>query len=94
MVSYMVPFWGGFVSKIGKQIEKMRNNPRNWKIDDLKIIAKRVGLDHRQSGTCHVTFRSRNGQKLTVPARKPIKAIYIKQFLELINDLGEINDSI
>lgn len=77
------------MSKISKQLEKMSNNPRDWRIEDLKKIADRVGLSYRQPGTSHVTFRSTNGLKLTVPAHKPIKPIYIKMFIELVDMLGE-----
>ena len=75
------------VSKFEKQLEKMRTNPRDWCIEDLKTLAKKFGIDHRQPGTSHVTFRVENGEKLTVPAHKPIKPIYIKKFLILIDEL-------
>lgn len=80
------------MSKAGKQLEKMRSNPRNWRIEDLKTIADRIDLSYRQPGTSHVTFRASTGQKLTVPARKPIKPIYIKLFIELVDGLtgGEL----
>jgi hypothetical protein len=81
--------FGGFMSKSEKQLEKMRKNPRDWTIDDLKVIAKRCNLDFRQPGSSHVTFRSKNGSKVTVPAHKPIKPVYIKQFIELIDEQGE-----
>lgn len=76
------------MSKAAKIIEKMHNNPLNWSIDDVKTVAKYFKIDFRQPGTSHVTFRSLKGQKLTIPARKPIKPIYIKQFLAFIDRLG------
>lgn len=79
------------MSKIEKQIERMRSNPKgDWNIEHLKVIADRLGIEYRQPGTSHVTFRCKNGEKLTVPAHKPIKPIYIKKFVELIDDLGGI----
>lgn len=36
-------------------------------------------------------FAIDNGEKLTVPAHKPIKPVYIKQFLALIDE-GGFND--
>lgn len=75
------------MSKVEKQLERMRNNPRDWRIEDLQAIADRLGIAYRQPGSSHVTFRSRLGGKLTVPAHKPIKPIYIKQFLVLIDNL-------
>lgn len=63
------------MSKIEKLLDKMRNNPRDWRIEDLKVIADRYGLTCSQPGTSHVTFRSEVTTKLTVPAHKPIKPI-------------------
>ena len=57
------------MSKAEKQLEKMRNNPRDWWIEDLKTIADKVGLSYRQPGTSHVTFRAKAGRMLTVPAK-------------------------
>lgn len=77
------------MSKIGKLLEKMRRNPRDWTIDELKTMADRLGIIYKQPGTSHVTFRAKAGLMLTVPAKKPIKPIYIKRFLELVDLLGE-----
>lgn len=75
------------MSKIDKLLTKMRNNPRDWKIEDIKAIADRCGIDYRQPGTSHVTFRTKTGEKFTVPVRKPIKPIYIKLFIAMIDEL-------
>ena len=63
----------------------MKFNPKNdWKIEDLKYVADRYNIEYRQPGGSHVTFRIKQGSKLTVPARKPIKEFYIKKFIQLI----------
>lgn len=78
------------MSKINKKIMAMKNNPKgDWVIEDLKSLADKHGIVYRQPGTSHVTFRSLNGRKLTVPAHKPIKAIYIKLFIKFLE--GEKN---
>jgi hypothetical protein len=66
----------------------MRNNPRDWRIDDLMTVARRCGINWRQPGTSHVTFRIPGGEKLTVPAHKPIKPVYVRQFVALVDSLG------
>ncbi len=76
------------MSKIEKLLIKMRNNQRDWQIETLKDIASRFDIEWRQPGTSHVTFRHPNGPKITVPAHRPIKPIYIKKFVRLI-DAGE-----
>ena len=70
----------------------MRNNPTGWRIEDLKTVAARFHIEHRQPGTSHVTFRHPSGAKLTVPARKPIKPVYVKKFLELIDEVTHEKD--
>jgi predicted RNA binding protein YcfA (HicA-like mRNA interferase family) len=72
------------MSKSDKILEKMRLNPRDWRIEQLKSLAEAHGVDYRQHGTSHVIFRHSNGAKLTVPAHKPIAPEYVKKFLRLI----------
>lgn len=84
MVPKMVPLSMGTKDK---KLQSMANNPKgDWKIEDLKALANGYGITYNQPGTSHVTFRTTSGQMLTVPAHKPIKAIYIKKFLELIEN--------
>jgi predicted RNA binding protein YcfA (HicA-like mRNA interferase family) len=66
----------------------MRNNPQDWKIEDIKAIADRFKIEYRQPGSSHVTFRTSTGEKVTIPAHKPIKPIYIKLFIALLDGLG------
>lgn len=73
------------MSKTDKTLQQMKNNPQgDWQIDTLKAIAKRHAIEWRQPGSSHVTFRRKDGAKLTVPAHRPIKPIYIKQFVKLV----------
>ena len=71
-----------------KILGRMRINPTGWRIEDLKTVADRFNIEYRQSGTSHVTFRHPTGAKLTVPARRPIKPVYVKKFLELIDEVA------
>ena len=75
------------MGKYEKQLEKMRNNPRDWRIEELKAIADRCQIDYRQPGSSHVTFRFPNKKMLTVPSHKPIKPVYIQQFIALLDEL-------
>ena len=71
-----------------KILGRMRNNPTGWRIEDLKTVADRFNIEYRQSGTSHVTFRHPTGAKLTVPARRQIKPVYVKKCLELIDEVA------
>ena len=74
----------------GKNLEKMRNNPRDWKIQTLEAVAKRLQIKIRKSRGSHVVFMHDDSDiVVTVPANRPIKPIYIQQFLALVDDIGE-----
>ena len=70
-----------------KLLEKMRNNPQDWRIDELKTVARAFEIEWRQRGTSHVIFVRSDGRTLSVPARRTIKPIYIKKFVDFVTEL-------
>ena len=74
------------MASAAKILSKMRNNPRNWRIEDLKVLANHLGIDYRQHGTSHVGFRFPAGT-LPVPASRPINPVYIRQFVAQVDDM-------
>jgi hypothetical protein len=69
-----------------KLIEQMRRNPRaDWRIDQMKTIADHLEIPWRAPGGSHVVFMPASGTVLTVPARRPIKPIYVQMFVEMID---------
>jgi hypothetical protein len=76
------------MARLEKLLAAMRRNPSaDWRIEQLKAIADRHGMSYPKPGTSHVTFRSPRGDKLTVPARRPIKPVYVRKFLALLEAL-------
>ena len=69
-----------------KILAQMTANPRDWRIESLKSVADALGLICRQPGGSHVIFRHPNGAMLSVPARRPIKPIYVKKFVRLVEE--------
>jgi len=49
------------VSNAAKLMARMRRNPRDWRIEDLKVVADRLGIDHDQHRTSHVVFPACQG---------------------------------
>ena len=67
-----------------KMLNSMRNNPLDWRIEQLQSVARQHGIDWRHEGTSHCVFVRNDGKTLPVPAHRPIKPIYIKKFLALL----------
>jgi len=72
------------MSKAERILEKMRNNPRDWRIDSLKTVAASYGIEWRQRGNSHVVFIRPDGRTLPVPAHRPIKPVYIRKFVDFV----------
>jgi predicted RNA binding protein YcfA (HicA-like mRNA interferase family) len=72
------------MSKADKLLSKMKSNPRDWTPEQLRMVARHTGLKVRQRGTSHAVFTNDRGAHVTVPMHKPVKPVYVKQLLDLI----------
>ena len=73
-----------------KTLTKMRNNPRDWRIDDLKAVAGKFGIEWRNDGGSHYVFSFPGlDEDVCVPAHRPIKPIYVRQFVALVERAKE-----
>jgi len=73
------------MSRAEKLLEKMRRNPRDWRIEDLVVVAARQGLQVRNDGGSHFIFSAPGSNlHLSIPSRRPIKPLYVERFLALI----------
>lgn len=71
----------------------MRDNPTDdWRIEQFETVAKHYGVNVRKTGGSHVVFDHPKWIELmTVPARRPIKSIYVKKFV-VLSDILEVPD--
>jgi len=76
---------------MGKTIEKMRANPKaDWQIADVEracreagvAVMKPAGGSHFKVGNPHA------GRRLTIPARRPIKPVYIAMLVKFLDEEG------
>jgi hypothetical protein len=72
------------VNTATKLLVAMRRNPLDWRLEQFQTVAKQHGIDWRHEGTSHCVFIRSDGKTLPVPARRPIKPIYVKKFLDLL----------
>ena len=79
------------MSKAVKLLQKMKANPKaDWSQSNIKTLAKAFNLKLRQRDTSHAVITNSSGQHITVPMHKPIKPLYIKRLVELIEADNEI----
>ncbi len=76
------------MTRAGKTLEDMRANPRDWRIASLEAVALAHGANARKPGGSHVVFEHPAlAEALTVPARRPIKPVYVRRFVQWIDTL-------
>ena len=81
------------MTKSEKILNKMKTNPKDWRIEQLETIAHQYGVAVRKTGGSHVVFDHNDWiQLLCVPAHRPIKPIYVKKFIALIECLEVSNE--
>ena len=73
------------MTRAGKLLDSMRANPKaDWTPGNVRTVARACGLAFRQRGTRHAVVTNALGRHLTIPMHKPIKPLYIRRLVELI----------
>lgn len=74
---------------MSRRLEKMRRNPGgDWRIEDIAAICREfdVGCEASRSGSSHYKIKHPAiAQILTVPFKRPIKAVYIRKLVAFID---------
>ena len=78
------------MSKQEKLLQRLRQNPKNVRFDDLDTLLLGLGFEKRQRGS-HVTYVLKEYGRITIPIRKPFMLpVYVKEVLELLEEVGAI----
>lgn len=79
------------MSKRKKRLERLRQNPNNVSLDDLRRVLEDYGFEYKQTVGSHYTFTYYlGGQRkvFVVPFRRPIKHDYVKNAIKLIDQIS------
>ena len=70
-----------------KLLERMRSNPRDWRIEDVRTLCSAFGLDlERPPGGSHYGV-SKPGQRrhVTIPFARPVKPVrQLVRFVDMV----------
>ncbi len=78
------------MSKRTKRLQRLRNNPKNVSFDDLRMVVEDYGFTLERSSGSHYSFKveiAGEFRLLVVPYSKPVKPIYVKDAIELIDEI-------
>ena len=81
------------MARADKTLERMRSNPRDWRMASLEAVAAAHGVNIRKSGGSHVVFEyAAVAEAVSVSARRPIKPVYIRRFVAFIEAVRASNE--
>jgi predicted RNA binding protein YcfA (HicA-like mRNA interferase family) len=78
------------LARRSKLIDAMRANPRaDWTITDVITVCEAYGISCKspKRGSHYTLKHPRIAGHLTVPARRPIKQLYIRLMLQMVDAL-------
>jgi hypothetical protein len=74
-----------------KLLQAMRNNPRDWRIEQLQTVARKHDIVVRNDGGSHHVFsHDAMADIVTVPAHRPINPVYVRQFVAMVDKVKEL----
>jgi HicA-like toxin of HicAB toxin-antitoxin system len=75
-----------------KLLERMRANPRDWRIEDVATVCAAFGIacTPPRKGSHYKVKHEGQSETLTVPAHKPIKAWYIEALVTFVDAVRKI----
>jgi len=74
------------MSRKDKLIDAIKNNPKNVRFQDLRKILESIGYIAVNNGGSHFVFTKDNAISLTIPYKKPVKVVYVKQVIKIIEE--------
>jgi predicted RNA binding protein YcfA (HicA-like mRNA interferase family) len=81
------------LSKKEKALEKLRQNAKHVRFEELETILLRLGFQKRQDSTSHAMF-TLGSHIVNVPKRKPfVKPKYINLVLKVLEEIQEESNS-
>lgn len=74
-----------------KLLDAMHRNPLDWRIEQFQTVARQFGVSVRcEGGSHHVFSHPMLPDIVSVPAHRPIKPIYVRQFVALVGKVKEL----
>lgn len=69
----------------------MRANPRDWRIEDIASVARAEGIacTPPRKGSHFKLSHPGRPEILTVPAHRPIKPVYVREFVRFVDAVRE-----
>ena len=75
----------------GKLLDRMRENPRDWRIEDVITLCRGHGIECTppRKGSHYKVKHASMIEILTIPAHRPIKPVYVRELVAFVDRVQE-----
>ncbi|RHW17724.1 type II toxin-antitoxin system HicA family toxin [Sphingomonas gilva] len=75
------------MARADKLLDAMRANPRDWRIEDVVTVCEAAGIacTAPRKGSHYKVKHESMGEILTIPARRPIKPVYVRALVSFVD---------
>jgi predicted RNA binding protein YcfA (HicA-like mRNA interferase family) len=81
------------MSKREKRLQKLRQNPKNVSLDEIRQVLEAEGFELDHVTGSHYIFRAEAGNEIltvVIPFRRPVKPVYVKQVLTAVEKWRQV----
>ena len=77
-----------------KELQKIKNNPKSVTPERLKALCKKYGFMWKEGSSHSVTTHPLLKGSYTIPRHKPIKPVYVKDIIKMIEKVLESEEGL
>lgn len=75
------------MSQKDKLLKAIRNNPKNVSFQEIKKLLEGHGFVCHDGKGSHFVFKREGFSPVSIPRKKPIKAVYVHQVINIIDEI-------
>jgi predicted RNA binding protein YcfA (HicA-like mRNA interferase family) len=78
-----------------KRRQKIAQNPKSVRFEDLRLLLEDYGFSLARSKGSHHSFVGYIGNEktsITIPFQRPLKEIYVRQVLSLLDEIDKLDN--
>lgn len=77
-----------------KELQKIKNDPKSVTPERLETLCKKYGFMWREGSNHSITTHPLLQESFPIPRHKPIKPVYVKQIIKMIEKVIELEEGL
>ena len=74
------------MASVDKIINKMKRQPNGISMEEAEKVLEHYKYKFQRQSGSHKNYRNEKGEILTIPFKRPLKSVYVKEILKRIDE--------